>query len=303
MKAFYSDTFVFPLPGKHRFPLGKYSQLRQRIVADGLVPPLELHVAPPATDEELLLAHEGAYLRRVIEGHLEAKEVRRIGLPWSPELVARARHSTGGTLAACRAALEEGVAANLAGGTHHAGYDWGQGYCLFNDVVVAARAVGRRALVIDCDVHQGNGTAALARGDPALFTFDVYCEHNFPLHKEPADLEVPLPEGTGDDDYLAALEAGVGQALDLAGADMAFYLAGADPYEGDSLGRLALSKAGLAARDRLVLARCRAAGLPVAVLMAGGYGRQVADTVEIHLATVRTAVEMAPGWPRPAARV
>jgi acetoin utilization deacetylase AcuC-like enzyme len=301
MKAFYSDTFVFPLPGKHRFPLGKYSQLRQRIVADGLVPPLELCVAPPATDEQLLLAHQEAYLRRAIEGRLDIKEVRRIGLPWSPELVTRARHSTGGTLAACRAALEEGLAANLAGGTHHAAYDRGQGYCLFNDVVVAARAVGRRALVIDCDVHQGNGTAALARDDLSIFTFDIYSESNFPLHKEPSDLDLPLPDGTGDDDYLAALEAGLDLALDLARAEVAFYLAGADPYEGDSLGRLALSKAGLAARDRLVLERCRAAGLPVAVLMAGGYGRRVEDTVDIHLATVRTAVEMAPAWPRPAA--
>jgi len=298
MKAFYSDTFVFPLPGKHRFPLGKYSQLRQRIVADGLVPPLELHVAPAATDEQLLLAHQEDYLRRVIEGRLDVKEVRRLGLPWSPELVTRARHSTGGTLAASHAALAEGLAVNLAGGTHHAGYDRGQGYCLFNDVIIAARAAGRRAVVIDCDVHQGNGTAALARDDPGIFTFDVYNESNFPLHKEPSDLDVPLADGTGDEDYLAALEAGLGRALDLARADLAFYLAGADPYEGDSLGRLALSKAGLAARDRLVLERCRTAGLAVVVLMAGGYGRRVADTVDIHLATVRTAVEMAPGWPR-----
>ena len=296
MKAFYSDTFAFPLPGTHRFPLGKYGQLRQRIVADGLIPPLELYVAPPATDEQLRLAHQEDYLRRTIEGRLDVKEVRRIGLPWSPELVTRARHSTGGTLAACRAALEEGLAVNLAGGTHHAGYDRGQGYCLFNDVVIAARVAGRRAVVIDCDVHQGNGTAALARDDPGIFTFDVYNESNFPLHKEPSDLDVPLADGTGDEDYLAVLEAGLARALDLARAELAFYLAGADPYEGDSLGRLALSKAGLAARDRLVLERCRAAGLAVVVLMAGGYGRRVEDTVDIHLATVRTAVEMASIW-------
>jgi acetoin utilization deacetylase AcuC-like enzyme len=304
MKAFYSDIFGFPLPDKHRFPLGKYGLLREGIVASGLDRALELQIPAPASDEQLLHAHEEGYVRRVVEGRLDRKEIRRIGLPWSPELVIRARHSVGGTIAACQAALEEGLAVNLAGGTHHASYDQGQGYCLFNDVVIAVRILQtegrvRRALVIDCDVHQGNGTAALVRDDPTIFGFDIYSESNFPLRKEPADLEVALPDGTGDEAYLAALEGGLAQALARAEADVALYLAGADPYEDDALGHLALTKAGLARRDRLVLETCRAEGLAVAVLMAGGYGRKVEDTAEIHLQTVRIAAEMAPTWPRP----
>jgi acetoin utilization deacetylase AcuC-like enzyme len=227
--------------------------------------------------------------------------VRRIGLPWSPELVERARRSTGGTIAACRAALEDGIAVNLAGGTHHASRDRGQGYCLFNDTVIAARVMqgegrAKRFVVLDCDVHQGNGTAALATEDPTLFTLSIHNEDNFPLHKEPSDLDIGLSDGTGDADYLAALEPGVRRALALAEADLALYLAGADPHEGDRLGRLALTKAGLAQRDRLVLELCRDARLPVAVLMAGGYGRRVEDTVDIHLQTVRIAAEMAGNW-------
>ena len=312
MKVFTSDTFSFPLPGKHRFPLGKYALLRQRVEDEELVPPQALRIPEPASDEQLLRAHDADYLRRLQEGALTALEVRRIGLPWSPELVVRARYSTGGTIAACRAALEEGIAVNLAGGTHHASRDRGQGYCLFNDVVVAARAMqaegrSRGALIIDCDVHQGNGTAALARGDPTLFAFSIHSETNFPLHKEEGDLDVALPDGTGDRAYLEALEGGLVRSLELAretgpGADLALYLAGADPYEGDTLGHLALTKAGLAARDRLVLERCRREGLPVAVLMAGGYGRNIEDTVEIHLQTVRIAAEMARTWPAPAPR-
>jgi acetoin utilization deacetylase AcuC-like enzyme len=314
MKVFYSDTFAFPLPGKHRFPLGKYGQLRQAVEAAGLVPPQELLISEPASDEQLLRAHDADYLQRVSGGQLTAQEIRRIGLPWSPELVVRARHSTGGTVAACRAALEEGIAVNLAGGTHHASHDRGQGYCLFNDLIVAARTMqaeglSRGALIVDCDVHQGNGTAALARDDLSITTFSIHSESNFPLHKEASDLDVALPDGTGDLAYLEALEDGLRRALALAcrpdrgpGADLALYLAGADPYEGDTLGHLALTKAGLAARDRLVLEQCRRQRLPVAVLMAGGYGRRVEDTVEIHLQTVRIAAEMARTWPTPAQR-
>jgi len=240
---------------------------------------------------------------------LSVKEIRRIGLPWSPELVVRARHSVGGTIAACRAALRDGLAVNLAGGTHHASYDRGQGYCLLNDVVVAARVMqdegrSRGALVVDCDVHQGNGTAALVRDDPTIFAFSIHSESNFPLHKEDGDLDVALPDGTGDLAYLEALEEGLLRSLAWArpagtrpGADLVFYLAGADPHEDDTLGHLALTRAGLAARDRLVLEFCRRERLPVAVLMAGGYGRRVEDTVGIHLQTVRIAAEMAPTWP------
>ncbi|MEJ2207638.1 MAG: histone deacetylase [Anaerolineae bacterium] len=310
MNVFYSDIFAFPLPGKHRFPLGKYGLLRQGVEAAGIVPAHDLLIPEPASDAQLLRAHDPDYVRRVTEGGLSAQEIRRIGLPWSPELVVRARHSVGGTIAACRAALRDGLAVNLAGGTHHASYDRGQGYCLFNDVVVAARVMqdegrSRGALVVDCDVHQGNGTAAVVHDDATIFAFSIHSESNFPLHKEDGDLDVALPDGTGDLAYLEALEEGLLRSLAWAcqtSANLVLYLAGADPHEGDTLGHLALTRAGLAARDRLVLELCRREGLPVAVLMAGGYGRRVEDTAEIHLQTVRIAAEMAPTWPVPARR-
>ena len=304
MRIYTSDQFTFPLPQGHRFPLQKYALLRQAVESAGLVPPHQILTASPATDDQILRAHSQDYLARVSCGQLSQQEIRRIGLPWSPELVTRARHSVGGTIAACRAALEEGIAVNLAGGTHHASRDRGQGYCLFNDSVIAARTLqdgGRieRVAVLDCDVHQGNGTAAIARDDPTIFTFSIHNRNNFPLHKEPSDLDIGLDDGTGDGEYLAALEGGVRQALDRARADLAIYLAGADPYQGDLLGRLALTKRGLARRDRRVLEMCRQAGLPFAVVLAGGYGRRVADTVDIHLQTVRIAAEFAaahPAW-------
>jgi acetoin utilization deacetylase AcuC-like enzyme len=296
MKAFYSDQFGIPLPEGHRFPVEKYALLREAIVAAGLVPPLQLLVPEPATDEQILHAHDEEYLRRIQAGRLTRHEVRRIGLPWSPQLVIRSRRSVGGTIAACRAALDDGLALNLAGGTHHAFRDQGSGFCIFNDVVVAARdaqADGhvQRVVILDCDVHQGNGTAAITAADPTVFTFSIHCAQNFPLRKEHSDLDVSLPEGSGDDAYLTALEAGVRRALDWAEAELAIYLAGADPYQGDRLGRLALTKAGLADRDRLVLGMCRRAGIPVATVMAGGYGRRVQDTVDIHLQTVRLALQ------------
>jgi acetoin utilization deacetylase AcuC-like enzyme len=298
MKVFTSAQFTFPLPKGHRFPMSKYALLREAVEASGLVAPGDLLVPEPATDEQIQRAHDAVYLEKVKGGRLTAKEMRRIGLPWSPELVVRARYSVGGTIAACRAALAGGIAVNLAGGTHHASSDRGQGYCLFNDSVIAARAMqaeGRveRAVVLDCDVHQGNGTAAIARGDATIFTFSIHNENNFPLHKEPGDLDIGLEDGTGDEEYLAALEGGMWEALARASAGLAIYLAGADPHKGDLLGRLALTKEGLARRDRMVLEMCREAGLPVAVVLAGGYGRRVEDTVEIHLQTVRVAAEMA----------
>jgi len=304
MKVYTCDRFTFPLPEGHRFPARKYPLLRQAVEAAGLVSPEDLQVPEPATDEQILRAHDQDYLRRVVNGLLTPQEIRRIGLPWSPELVTRARYSVGGTIAACRAALLDGIAVNLAGGTHHASANQGQGYCLFNDSIIAARTMQaeaqpmrlcRRVLILDCDVHQGNGTAALARNDPSIFTFSIHNENNFPLHKEPSDLDVGLEDGTGDQAYLQALEDGVRQALALADAGLVLYLAGADPYEGDLLGRFAMTKEGLAQRDRFVLEQCRAAGLPVAVVLAGGYGRYVEDTVAIHLQTVRIACEIARG--------
>lgn len=295
MKAFYCDHFTYPLPPGHRFPAAKYTLLRQRVAAE-LAPPCELLPPEAATDAQLLRVHDAAYLARVANGTLSDKEVRRIGLSWSPELVERCRRSVGSTIAACRAALSDDVAASLTGGTHHAFPDHGEGFCVFNDVAVAARTMqdegrARRIVIVDCDVHQGNGTAAIFAGDPSVFTFSIHGARNFPLRKERSDLDVELPDRTADDAYLEALEVGLERALALAGADLALYIAGADPFEGDTLGRMALTRAGLAARDRLVLDECRRAGLPVAVVMGGGYARDVRDTVAIQVETVRIAAE------------
>jgi acetoin utilization deacetylase AcuC-like enzyme len=294
VKAFYCDHFVLPLPDGHRFPMEKYRLLRERALASGAVSAEDLLVPEAATDAEILRAHDEAYLRRVAGGELDRAEVRRIGFPWSPAMVERSRRSAGGTIRACREALAGGAAVNLAGGTHHAFRDRGEGYCVFNDAAIAARAMqaeGRagRVVVIDTDVHQGNGTAAIFAGDPSVYTFSIHGRNNFPFHKEASDLDVELDDGTGDAAYLAALDAGLGRALAAAEADLAIFVSGADPHEKDRLGRLAVTRAGLLARDRLVFARCRAAGLPVAVVMAGGYGKEIAETVEVHLQTITEA--------------
>jgi acetoin utilization deacetylase AcuC-like enzyme len=296
MRALYCDEFVLPLPEGHRFPMEKYRLLRQEVLARGLVGPEDLRVPVAATDEEILRVHDPVYLERVRTGTLERAEVRRIGFPWSPAMVERSRRSAGGTLAACREALEHGSAVNLAGGTHHAFRDRGEGYCVFNDAAIAARAMqaeGRveRVVVVDCDVHQGNGTAAIFQEDPTVFTFSIHGRHNFPFHKERSDLDVELEDGTGDEVYLAALSHGLERAFaqGAAEAELAIYVSGADPHEGDRLGRLSLSRAGLRERDRMVFESCRRRGLPVAVVMAGGYNKEVGETVEIHLQTVTEA--------------
>ena len=294
MKVFHCDQFVYPLPPGHRFPAQKYALLRAQ-VAESLTLPVSLRVPDAASDEQLLRAHDGEYLAKVAGGTLSEREVRRIGLPWSPQLVERSRRSVGGTVEACRAALTDGIAVSLSGGTHHAFADHGEGFCIFNDCAVAARTMQaeervQRVAIIDCDVHQGNGTAAILADDPTVFTFSIHGAKNFPFHKERSDLDVELPDGADDATYLTALTAGMDAALAVARADLAIYLAGADPFVGDALGRLALSKTGLADRDRLVLDRCHRAGLPVAVVMAGGYARQIQDTVDIHLETVRICI-------------
>lgn len=299
MKAFYHDHFILPLPENHRFPVSKYARLRQRITAEGILASADLLVPEAATDEELLRVHCPAYLERATQGTLSEREIRRLGFPWSPQLVERSRRSVGGTIAACRWAHQEGLAANLAGGTHHAHTDFGSGYCLFNDAAAAVRAaqaegLARRMVIVDCDVHQGDGTAAIFRQDDTVFTFSIHGAKNFPFFKEQSDLDVPLEDGCADARYLEALEQGLQLALPRAAADLAIYLAGADPYCDDRLGRLALSKAGLAARDRLVFEYCSHYGLPVAITMAGGYARCVEDTVDIHLETVRLAAEPSP---------
>lgn len=294
MKIFYSDVFVLPLPEGHRFPMRKYSRVRERIEAEDPALAKGLVLPPAASDEELLLVHHADYVERVVTGTLDPREVRRIGFPWSPRLVERSRRSVGGTIAGCRAALEDGVAVNLAGGTHHAYADRGEGFCVFNDAAVAIRvlqAEGRieRAVVLDLDVHQGNGTAAIFEGDPSVFTLSVHGAKNYPFEKERSDLDLPLPDGAGDDLFLETVESGVRHALGANDADVAIYIAGADPFEGDKLGRMSVSKAGLAERDRIVFDRCAAAGVPVVVVMGGGYAEDVEDTVDIHLGVVREA--------------
>jgi acetoin utilization deacetylase AcuC-like enzyme len=298
LKIYYHDHFVLPLPEGHRFPMAKYALLRERLVADGVVPAADLLAAPEATDAELGRAHDGDYVRRVRAGEMSPAEMRRIGFPWSAELVTRSLRSVGSTLAAARAAAADGLALTLAGGTHHAGRAHGEGFCVFNDCAVAARALqaeelARRVVILDCDVHQGNGTAAIFAADATVFTYSLHGAHNYPFRKVAGDLDVALPDDADDAVYLDALEATLPQALEQAQADFAFYLAGADPYAGDRLGRLAVTKRGLAERDRFVLRACRAAGLPLAITMAGGYAKRVEDTVDIHLQTVRIAAGMA----------
>ena len=291
MKIFYTDSFAISLPQDHSFPIGKYALLRKRIIDSQLFSPQDLCIPRAATDIEIRRVHDSDYLRRLLLGQLTAKEIRRIGLPWSPELVERARRSAGATVEACFAALKDGVAVHLGGGTHHAFKDQGQGYCIFNDSAIAIRALQaesriERVLILDCDVHQGNGTAALLQKDSNVFTFSIHGKNNFPFRKEKSDLDIALDDGTDDRAYLEALENGVRTSLKKARADAVIYLAGADPFAEDRFGRLNLSKKGLAERDRLVLGNCWDAGLPVAVTMAGGYAPNIEDTVDIHFNTV-----------------
>jgi acetoin utilization deacetylase AcuC-like enzyme len=279
------DRWRIPLPAGHKFPIDKYRLLRERVEHDVTV--LE---SEPVSWEQLAAVHEAALLERIRTGTMTLREIRGLGLPWSEVLVERGRRSVGGTVAAARRALERGIGMNLGGGTHHAGRDFARGYCLFNDVAVTLahlRSEGavRRAVVVDCDVHQGDGTAQLLGPDPDAFTLSLHGARNYPFERIPSDLDVDLPSGTGDDEYLRVLD----ESLDVAlaePADIAFFLAGADPWEGDRLGRLALTKNGLRARDELVLDRLLATGAAVVVVLAGGYAPDVADTVDINAATV-----------------
>ena len=288
MGAFAHDAVDYPLPPGHRFPLAKYRLVREGAERlDGV----RVEQARAATQEELARTHTTDWIDRVARGELTRRESLALGLPWSPQLVERARRSTGATIQAAAAALVDGAAINLGGGTHHAFADSGRGFCVFNDVVTALHAVrgaARRVLVIDLDVHQGDGTHSLLADDPDAFTVSVNGGANYPFRRVPGDLEVDLPDGTGDDHYLDELQRLLPRALAAARPDLAFVLAGADPYEGDRLGRLAVTKEGLAARDRLVRDTLRAAGVPVCVTLAGGYAERIEDTVDINLETVRT---------------
>lgn len=281
--------------------MDKYRLLRRHVATSDLHAQDILVVPPAATDQQLSLCHAADYIEAVKSGTLTTAQVRRIGFPWSEKMFERSRRSTGATIAAATAALSEGVAVNLAGGTHHAFADAGEGYCVFNDAAVAIRTLqdtGQivRACVIDLDVHQGNGTAAILADDPSAFTFSMHGVKNFPLRKMPSDLDISLPDGTGDDDYLAALDEGLATLEDSARQsgpfDLAIYLAGADPYSGDRLGRLQLSKQGLSQRDRCVINWCRSRQIPIAIAMAGGYAPEVNDIVEIHSNTIAIASDL-----------
>ena len=294
MKVFHHDRFDYPLPEGHRFPLARYRMLREAL---GETPGVDLAESRVATDAELALAHSPQYLDRALNGGLSAREQAALGLPWSPQLVTRARHSVGATLQASDAALQEGVAVNLGGGTHHAFADGGRGFCMFNDVVCAVRRLRasraiRRALVVDLDVHQGDGTHAAFADDPDATTMAVNGGANYPFRRVPGDVEIDLPDRCGDDAYLGHVERLMAQALDRGRPDICFYLAGADPYDDDRLGRLAVTMSGLAIRDRHVLEVLDDRSVPVVVLLAGGYARQIADTVAINRETVCQAVSL-----------
>lgn len=307
MHAYCSDRFGIALPPGHRFPISKFARLRERVLEQRLE--IQLAEAPPASDGELALAHTPAYVHDASHGLLPAQALRAIGLPWSPAMVERARRSVGATICAARAAQQDGVAVQLAGGTHHAHADRGAGFCVFNDTAVAARLMQveahrtRRALlrvlVIDLDVHQGDGTATIFADDLTVFTLSIHGERNFPVRKARSDLDVELPDGCDDRAYLLALDDAlqtVWTRLASTPPDLAFYLAGADPHEGDRLGRLKLTFDGLAERDRRVFDALRQRSIPVAVAMAGGYGNDIEDTVAVHLRTVLEASRSAAMW-------
>jgi acetoin utilization deacetylase AcuC-like enzyme len=304
MQVFYADQFVLPLPAGHRFPMAKYRLLRDRLAAE--LPDIQLMQAQPASDGELALVHTPGYIQAIGDGTVDPRIVREIGFPWSPAMAERARRSVGATIAACRTAFAEGVAANIAGGTHHAYPDRGGGFCVFNDAAVAARLMqaeharrSRRPLrvaIVDLDVHQGNGTARIFQGDASVFTLSLHGQKNFPFRKEASDLDVDLVDGTGDDTYLQALERALDELAHRFDPGLVIYLAGADPHEGDRLGRLKLTWDGLEARDRRVFDWAWQRGIPLAFAMAGGYGHRLEDTVQVQVNTFAVAASYARRW-------
>lgn len=304
MQVFYATQFVLPLPAGHRFPMAKYQLLRDRLALEN--PDVRLMQAVPASDGELALAHEPAYIEAISTGSIAPAAMREIGFPWSEAMAERARRSVGATIAASRAALREGVAANIAGGTHHAYAGKGSGFCVFNDCAVAARLMQAewararrrpmRVAIVDLDVHQGNGTASIFRGDASVFTLSIHGQKNFPFRKEAGDLDIELPDGCRDDDYLAALERALEELERRFEPDFVLYLAGSDPHEGDRLGRLKLTWDGLEARDRRVFDWAFQRGLPLAFAMAGGYGVRIEDTVRAQLNTFRVAAQYWRRW-------
>lgn len=298
MRVCYSDRYAVPLPPSHPFPMPKYKMARDRLLAEGSITYWNLIEPPLASDEDILLVHTPDYWFRCARGQLTVQEIRRIGFPWSEGLVRRSRSSAQGTVIAARNALRDGVASNLAGGTHHAFPDHGEGYCVLNDIAIAARVLQRdklaeRIAVIDCDVHQGNGTAAIFQDDPDVFTFSMHGEKNFPARKELSRLDINLPNGVGDEEYLAILREHVPRILDGFKPDFVFYQAGVDPFERDRLGKLGLTIEGLRWRDEFVILNCRERGIPVVTTMGGGYAKDINDTVEAHCNTIRVALNYA----------
>ncbi|MGS5086386.1 histone deacetylase family protein [Hydrogenophaga sp. A37] len=307
MQVFYADHFILPLPAGHRFPMAKYGRLRERLAAEW--PAIQLGQALPASDGELALVHTPAYIGAIQHGTLPPVAQREIGFPWSPAMAERARRSVGATIQACRAAMSgDGMAANIAGGTHHAYADKGSGFCVFNDVAVAARLMQAeharthrargplRVAIVDLDVHQGNGTAHIFANDSSVFTLSLHGEKNFPFRKEPSDLDVELPDGTGDAVYLEALERALDELERRFEPDLVIYLAGADPHEGDRLGRLKLTFDGLEARDRRVMDWAWQRRRPLAFAMAGGYGTDMEATVQAQVNTYRVALQYQARW-------
>ena len=299
MHCSYHDDYFVPLPAVHPFPMAKYPLLAERLLRTGTVRRDDLRAPAEASLEDLGRVHGEAYLGRLAAGTLAPAEVRRIGVPWSAALWRRARLAVQGTLDAARAAIDDGVAANLAGGTHHAFPDHGEGFCVLNDVAVAVRVLqregrARRALVIDLDVHQGNGTAAIFEGDADVFTFSMHGERNYPARKMRSTLDVGLADGVGDDEYLERLGRHLGRILARFVPDVVFYLAGVDPVRGDRYGRLALSDDGLRRRERHVLEACRGHGLPVVITLAGGYAPTAERTAELHAIVFQEAVALHP---------
>ncbi|MFN9719040.1 MAG: histone deacetylase [Planctomycetota bacterium] len=297
MKLYHTDLFVLPLPDGHRFPMQRYRLLRERLEASGQFSADEICIPPAATNEQLQRVHTEDWIRRVSSGTLLPDELRKIGFPWSLQMVERCRRSTGATIAASRSALEDGVSANLAGGTHHAFADRGAGYCVFNDVAVAARNMQsekhiQQALILDGDVHQGDGTAKIFADDPTVRTFSLHAAKAFPARKMKSDLDIELPPGTADEDYLSAWKTGIDRSTENFLPDIIYFLAGADPFVGDTLGGLAISKAGLRRRDDLVFELCRRLQRPLVMVMAGGYASNIDDIVDIQFYSVTSSRQL-----------
>ena len=295
--VFHPD-YTVPLPPGHRFPIGKFGRIKDVLLEDGVIPPASLARPTPAPREWLTLAHEEAYVDAVLNLALDRRAIRRLGLPLSDALVRRGCAAVGGTVLTGRLALEHGLACNTAGGSHHAFADHGAGFCLFNDVAVAIRVLRsegliERALVVDLDVHQGDGTAAIFRDEPEVFTFSLHCEANYPPSKETGDLDIGVPPGTGDDVYFSVLATHLPALLAGHRPDIVFYNAGVDPHGEDKLGRLALGDGGLARRDRYVIETCREAGVPTACVVGGGYADDLDRLARRHTSVHRAAALVA----------